>query len=502
MSVQWISILAFASLFMGIALYARFKTHNAQSFATGSGANPYILGISLASTLTSASTFIINPGLVYHYGLSAYLAFGVAANIGIISGLIILVKAFRKLGMDGKTMSVPQWIEKHYGGGDFVRVFYACISLLLIVFIVLIYVGLSLVLSELLNIDIQTSLISLIIVITFYNLIGGANGHILTNMIQGFIMIVVAIILTSSGWHFFFDGNFSQRLQELPPDFFQPTNPNSILYRDLFEVFIVNIVIGFAVVCQPHILSKGLFLKDDKSVNKMLTTGIVIGLLFNSVLLVGLYGRFDLGAGIKPDLMVPTYIMNHFSTPFQILASIGIMCAGISTLEAILLALTVTFSFDLVLPLKKKFSYLNSRISDSSQSLLTTGKILTTLCGVLVYFLSLDQIRNPNVSVAVFAFNGVYALFCATFIPIAAKAFAIKLSSKEIVISSILILCVHFGLYYGKISVPGLNASYWTNPGVNAVMALGLGILWILLKRAIIKVFKGQTHTENQCHCP
>ncbi|MBT7767001.1 MAG: sodium:solute symporter [Bdellovibrionales bacterium] len=379
MTIQWIAIILFALLFMGVAIYGRLKTTSAASFAIGSGANPILVGMSLATTLTSAATFIVNPGLVYYYGLSAFLAFSFAANTGIVLGLFILVKGFRSQGLGMGVISVPQWIEQHYGGGVVTRLFFALTSLLLIAFIVLIYVGLAHILVQLLGITHQQALISLILFITLYNQVGGANSHVITNMLQGIVMVIVATVLLVSGLHLLGSGNIFQQIGDISPLLIQATNAKSIMFRDYFEVIFVNVVIGFAIVCQPHVLSKGLFLKNDKEVNRMLISAMVIGTIFASVMLVGFYGLLTLGPGLKPDLVVPTYIMKNFGTTFQIIASLGILCAGISTLEAILLSLTVTFSFDIIAPIGVKLRALTMSNDREIKRVLLWGKILTVL---------------------------------------------------------------------------------------------------------------------------
>lgn len=485
--IEWIAILLFGLTFLSIAIWSKLRTKNAQSFATGSGAGPIAIGMSLATTLTSAAVFIVNPGLVYQYGLSAFLSFTVAANFGITIGLIVLLKGFRKSGIDGGVVSVPQWIQTQYNGDIFTRLFYGLSTLLLFTYIVLIFVGLTNIMTQLLGISTGPALIMLIAFIILYNQIGGANSHVYTNFIQGIVMVVVAVILIGSGIHFFGGGigNFFSKIGETSPELLTVANPKSIMFRDLFEVFFVNVLIGFAIVCQPHILAKGLFLKTNKDVNKMLIITMVIGTVFSTVMFIGFYARHAIPTPVVPDMVVPVYITSNFGKFFQILASIGILCAGLSTLEAILLSFTVTFSFDIIMPVASHFKLADITKVETQKKILTAGKVLTVLSGVVIYFLTYEQIINPNVSVALFAFNGVYALFASNFIPVAAKIFKIDLPHRIATLSSIIVLAVHFGMSYLKISIPGLNPYYWTNPGANATFALITGISFVTLYKVV-----------------
>lgn len=489
----WIAIILFGLTFLGIAIYGSLRTKSAEGFATGNVSNPYFIGMSLATTLTSAAVFVINPGLVYSMGMSAFLGFSVAANLGIIIGLFVLLGGFRKAGMGTQVMSVPQWIEKYYGGGLPVRLYYAIAGLLLVAYIVLIYVGLTNMITHLLGINVVPAVIMLIVFITLYNQIGGATSHVYTNLVQGVVMVAVALILVFSGLHLFGDGvgAFFQKIKDVNPMLLEPTNPQSFMFRDWFEVFFCNILIGFAIICQPHVLAKGLFLKTDKDQNKFLITSMVIGTIFSSVMFVGFYAIHKLGTGVVPDLVVPTYVVQNFGVGIRILVALGILCAGISTLEAILLALSVTFSFDMFLPIAQKLGKYKTPTAKDYKTILNIGKLITVLCGFLFYYLTVQQIQNPNYSVAIFAFNGVYALFGATFFPIAAKIFRINVGYKMMLTISTVVFIVHFGMRYGKWAIPGTNPLYWVNPGATITFAMIAGFLVLIAHLLIQKlVFK------------
>ncbi|MGB5410272.1 MAG: hypothetical protein WBN09_01995, partial [Woeseiaceae bacterium] len=59
------------------------KTTGFGSFAVGNRAmNPVVVGITLAASVSSASTFIINPGFVYVDGFSAFFHMSIAVAIG------------------------------------------------------------------------------------------------------------------------------------------------------------------------------------------------------------------------------------------------------------------------------------------------------------------------------------------------------------------------------------------------------------------------------------
>ena len=109
-------------------------------------------------------------------------------------------------------------------------------------------------------------------------------------------MLAVAVILVASGAAIFADGSgrlLLARLDAVAPHYGSMTNPESLLFRDLFEVVVANFVIGLAIIMQPHIISKSLYLRSERDVNTYLVTAMVAGTVFTTVLLVGLYARLE-----------------------------------------------------------------------------------------------------------------------------------------------------------------------------------------------------------------
>ena len=59
--------------------------------------------------MSSAATFIINPGFVAYYGISGFLSMAVFLPIGTLVSLAILSKRFRKYGQAVQAKTIAQW---------------------------------------------------------------------------------------------------------------------------------------------------------------------------------------------------------------------------------------------------------------------------------------------------------------------------------------------------------------------------------------------------------
>lgn len=487
---SWIFLSLLVAGILVLVVRGARQTKSMQDYALGSLLfSPFAVGISLAASMTSAATFIINPGFIAIYGISAVISYAVVLPIAAMISLVILSKGFRKFGATVKVMTLPQWVGVRYDSKGY-QTFFAVLSLLLITFIVLIVVGLTKVLASSLAISETAALLGIVIFIFGYMMFGGANSMVYTNAIQGSIMIVVAFLLLGSGYEHFSEGvhGFLDKLAAVDPALVGTTNTNSFLFRDWFEIGLVQIIVGVAIVCQPHIITKSLLLKDDKSVNRFLTVAVITELLFFSVVVTGLYARLafpDLmvnGAALRMDGIIPAYVLQEFPVIIGLVVLLGLIAAGLSTLEGLIQSLSTTVTSDLIRPAYEKIkgSLPEERV------LIKYNRLVIVLLGIVAIFLSRQQLLFPKLSVAIFAQNGVYAFFAAAFFPILFGMFSKRTPAIAAISASLTAVVVHFTIYYGKVSIPFTLAN-GENPGVAAAVAivasLIVGSILFLIKR-------------------
>jgi sodium/pantothenate symporter len=476
------------SIYVAVTIYFSIRgmkqTHTMKDYAIGKGFSPWIVALSLAASITSAATFIINPGFVAYYGFSALLAMSIMLPLGLYISLVILSKSFRTMGLKSESLTLSQWIGKRFDSKAF-ALYMACISLLLITFIVLICVGLTKVLSNALSSSETWVLIAIVIFVFGYMMVGGANTMVYTNTIQAILMILVAIILLVSGHEHFENGisGFVNKINQLDPQLSSPFNASSPLFRDFFEVIFCNFVIGVAVVCQPHIITKSLMLKSDKDVNKYLLIAIIVESIFFAVLFAGFYARLtfpELKNGeteLKIDGIFSAYVVKEFSVYTGIIVIMGLIAAGISTLEGLIQSLSTTITNDIILPLSKK------ELNTKQISIL--NKIVIALLGLIATYISLHQLKNPNLSVGILAQNGVYAFFSAAFVPVLFGIFVKNANKIAVFSASISAIVTHFAIYYMSLSKYTTGAV--KNPAVAATYAIITAVTLALILQIILK---------------
>ena len=447
------------------------KTDDLASFAIGKGdMGPVVVGVTLAASIASTATFVINPGFVYVHGLSALMHLGVAAGAGIVTGLLVLSLGFRKFGSENSALTLPQWIGERYESKA-MTVFYAAINLLNVMFIVLIVGALSIVMQKTLGLANVESLILIIGFVFSYIFLGGTYAHAYTNTLQGIIMTVVAAIIVASGLHFFGGGldPVWSSLGAQNANLVELINPESALFGSLFSVYVAGFVIGFALISQPHIMIKTLYVDTDEEMWRSIAVCVGVTIIFMALLLVGFYARLmeipaerfidpQTGA-FRQDLVMTVYVTEAFSPTVVAIISVTLLAAGMSTLDGILIALSSIVANDLFLNLTEDNLLADKTEGERSRIAHRVGQALLIALGIATFFIAL----NPPELLGIFGQVGVYGIVAASAVPILAGIVFDELETAAIFASALVGIGVHLALY-----VLGMWAS---SAGVSLVAA-------------------------------
>ena len=172
------------------------------------------------------------------------------------------------------------------------------------------------------------------------------------------------------------------------------------------------------------------------------------------------------GQKMKMDEIIPIYVIKRFSAAAGILVVVGLISAGLSTLEGLIQSLSITVTSDILEPL----------FGDSvTKNGLVINKLVIVLLAVVSFYFSWSQIKNPNLSVGIFGQNGVYGYFAAAFVPVLFGTFVKNVKSSTVFTASVVAIVVHFGIFYLKLT-PYMKGTVG-NPGVSAAIAIVTSVL-------------------------
>jgi sodium/pantothenate symporter len=469
------------------------RTADFSSFAIGRGdLSPFVVGVTLAASTASAATFIINPGFIYVHGLAAWMHFVPATWLGFCSMLWLLSFRFRRIGATTGALTIPHWIGQRYRSPGF-ALYFAVINLLAVAFAVLIVGGISIVMQRLLGISNIAALLIVLTSVTAYVFVGGTYAHVFTNMLQGTLMIGVAALVLGTGLHYVAaDGaGFAAAVRAQDADLLSLVNQGSSLFNGVFSVYVAGFLVGAAVVCQPHILTKALYVKSDRAVRSYILIFAAVFALFALLVTVGFFARVALTpeqlvdpvSGLfRQDLVMTVYLQQALPGWVFTVVSVVLLAAAMSTLDGIMIGVATITANDFVLNILDRGE--TRRTAGERQRLaLRVSQLVLLAMAAITFLICLD----PPRLLGIFGQVGVYGLVVAAVPPLLAGVLFTRVSLPVVWTASAMGLGLHLGLFFAGARILPHAGLAFGNPGVALSCALLLTVPPTLLYHVVLR---------------
>lgn len=409
-----IPMFAYMALITGIALWAN-KAVKAKSGGTIGFMEEYFLGsrsmsgvvlaMTIVATYTSASSFIGGPGVAYNIGLGWILLSMIQVPTAFLT-LGVLGKRFAVISRRANTVTFSDFLRARYGSDPVVVLASMAIIVFFMASMVAQFIGGARLFEAITGYSYQTGLIIFGLTVIVYTTIGGFRAVVLTDAIQGIMMLIAAsailfAVVTAGGG---VDGIMAG-LRAIDPELLSPRGPANAVPKPFILSFWV--LVGFAILGLPQTTQKALGFKDSKSLhNAMIIGTFVVGFTMLVMHLVGAMGRAVLPGITTGDLAVPTLTVKLMSPFFAGIFIAGPLAAIMSTVDSMLIMVSAAIIKDLY------FHY----VAKNNAALLPPRKILlmstatTAVTGALVF---LAALKPPGLLVWInlFAFGGLEAVF-------------------------------------------------------------------------------------------
>ena len=255
-----------------------------------------VLAITLMSTYGSASTFLGGPGVAYKLGYGWVLL----AVIQVITGyfvLLVLAKKFKSAAQKINAITISDYLRTRYQS----KLVAYLSTLAMIVFLIAAmsaqWVGGAKLLKAFMGIEYKTGIFLISIIIIFCVVFGGLKNILITDMIQGLIMIFSTIILLFAIINY--GGGIDQitaNLININEKILTPFGANGSLTPSYVSSFWV--LVGVGVIGIPQIAINSMLYKNKRSLKQSIIVGtIVIFIVMFGVHLIGVMAR-----GVFPDI--------------------------------------------------------------------------------------------------------------------------------------------------------------------------------------------------------
>ena len=443
--VLYLGIMAF------IGWYAGRKTNNIGDFFVLSGkAGVVVSGIAYFSTQFSMGTFLGTPGTIYGVGYAGMAISVPGAVFCMILPALLIGRKLITLGHKYGFLTMADYLTDRYHSKNMSGVLGVMMLFFLVPMMGAQIIGAGVIVHVFTGLPEWVGVVGMGIIVILYCMTGGMKGAMMTDVIQGSLMIATAVvtfivsIVMGGGF-----SNINHTLQSMNEAYL--TFPGANGYMP-WTYYVSNIVLwSFFTMGQPHLFTKFSAMKDHKTMFKAILLGTA-GMFFSATLIewAGVNGIASIQNIEKADQIIPM-ILQRGMNPF--LASIfiaGIVAAGMSTIDGILVTTTGAVTRDIYQKIINKDA--------TDETVMKLSKVVTVIIGIIVICFGVFQ-PGSIFEINLFAFSGM----------------------------AIFVVPILFGIYWKKATAKGAIASvivgiislllFTLNPSVKA-LAMGFHALF------------------------
>ena len=443
--VLYLGIMAF------IGWYAGRKTNNIGDFFVLSGkAGVVVSGIAYFSTQFSMGTFLGTPGTIYGVGYAGMAISVPGAVFCMILPALLIGRKLITLGHKYGFLTMADYLTDRYHSKNMSGVLGVMMLFFLVPMMGAQIIGAGVIVHVFTGLPEWVGVVGMGIIVILYCMTGGMKGAMMTDVIQGSLMIATAVVTfivsVVMGGGF---SNINHTLQSMNEAYL--TFPGANGYMP-WTYYVSNIVLwSFFTMGQPHLFTKFFAMKDHKTMFKAILLGTA-GMFFSATLIewAGVNGIASIQNIEKADQIIPM-ILQRGLNPF--LASIfiaGIVAAGMSTIDGILVTTTGAVTRDIYQKIINKDA--------TDESVMKMSKVVTVIIGIIVICFGVFQ-PGSIFEINLFAFSGM----------------------------AIFVVPILFGIYWKKATAKGAIAAvivgiislllFTLNPSVKA-LAMGFHALF------------------------
>ena len=443
--VLYLGIMAF------IGWYAGRKTNNIGDFFVLSGkAGVLVSGIAYFSTQFSMGTFLGTPGTIYGVGYAGMAISVPGAVFCMILPALLIGRKLITLGHKYGFLTMADYLTDRYHSKNMSGVLGVMMLFFLVPMMGAQIIGAGVIVHVFTGLPEWVGVVGMGIIVILYCMSGGMKGAMMTDVIQGSLMIATAVVTfivsVVMGGGF---SNINHTLQSMNEAYL--TFPGANGYMP-WTYYVSNIVLwSFFTMGQPHLFTKFFAMKDHKTMFKAILLGTA-GMFFSATLIewAGVNGIASIQNIEKADQIIPM-ILQRGMNPF--LASIfiaGIVAAGMSTIDGILVTTTGAVTRDIYQKIINKDA--------TDENVMKLSKVVTVIIGIIVICFGVFQ-PGSIFEINLFAFSGM----------------------------AIFVVPILFGIYWKKATAKGAIASvivgiislllFTLNPSVKA-LAMGFHALF------------------------
>lgn len=352
----FVTTLVYLAITAALGYLGYRQTHSAKDYLLAGGkVHPVVMAISYGSTFISTAAIVGFGGAAAVFGLGLLWLTVLNIVIGIFIAFVVFGKRTRRLGHRLGAHTFPEFLGRRYDS-KFLQVAAAA----------LIFVGMPLYagavmlggvsfLTVALGLSQNMALLTIVVIVGCYVMMGGMKGVMYTDAFQGAIMAVGMLVLVYHAYsglggvvaaHAQLTALAGQAPAALVAQGHRGWTAMPVLFSPLWWTLISTIVmgVGIGVLAQPQLIVRFMTVKSDRELNRgvvigslfiMLMTGVayIVGALSN-VYFFNAGGQIAIAAAGSPDNVIPLFIKDNMPAWYTAVFMITLLAAAMSTLSS------------------------------------------------------------------------------------------------------------------------------------------------------------------------
>ena len=351
-----LTTLIYLAITAGLGYLGYTQTTSSKDYLlAGRKVHPVIMAISYGSTFISTAAIVGFGGAASKFGLGILWLNVLNIVLGIFIAFVVFGKRTRRMGHKLDAHTFPEFLGKRFDS-RFLQVAAAA----------LIFIGMPLYagavmlggvsfLTVALGLSQDIALLTIVVIVGLYVMMGGMKGVLYTDAFQGGIMVIGMIILL---WYTYSAlGGVVPAHEQLtaltgsvPASWVEQGHRGwtsmPMFLSPLWWTLISSIVlgVGIGVLAQPQLVVRFMTVKSDRELNRgvvigavfiMVMTGVayIVGALSN-VFFLNSVGKVAIVAAGAPDNVIPLFIKQNMPEWYSAVFMITLLAAAMSTMSS------------------------------------------------------------------------------------------------------------------------------------------------------------------------
>jgi SSS family solute:Na+ symporter/sodium/proline symporter len=485
MVVKTIIIALYALMIIIIGIVGMRKTKSFSDFFLGGGnVGPWMTAFSYGTAYFSAVLFIGFAGKIgWAFGYSGLWIALFNALLGVMVVWAVFGWRIKQMSLEFGVATMSEFLEKRYNSSSIKLIASIVIFIFMIPYSAAVFMGLSYLFTSNFGIDYSVILILMGVFTATYIILGGYKSMAMIDMIFGIIMTAGVIVLFISTVN---RGNglvnITESLSAIQPKLTSWVGPPG--FWPLFSLVFLTSVAPFAM---PQLVQKFYAIKDKRSVRIGTIASTFFALLIGGIAyFIGSTTHIFLTPETTPgafadgkpifDRLMPELLTNVIPDSLSVLILLLILSASMSTLAALVLISSSSFSKDFYA------GYISKEISDKSLT-----RLMRIMSGVFVFLAVALAFAEFDVIVEILgiSWGAIGSFFLG---PFAWGLFSKKVNKLGGLSSGLIGLAVCLALYFYGLNVE-VQPKPWffTSPGAGTI-----GMIMSVIINPVFSMFQSK----------